>query len=140
MSLVITGTFGLCVWIVLWALNVSGFDALLIAIVLVLIVSALRNVVPLLFEPERPVMAVSHPRARDRGRRVPGCAGHRRLQPKGSSSSSSSTVVGNTLADLPQRSGRASRTIRWRRTSSTPSGWPSTTHVGEVKDYRVSWS
>ncbi len=54
MSLVITGTFGLCVWIVLWALNVSGFDALLIAIVLVLIVSALRNVVPFLFSRKDP--------------------------------------------------------------------------------------
>jgi hypothetical protein len=46
MALVITGTFGLCVWIVLWALNVSGFDALLIGIVLVLIVTAVRNVAP----------------------------------------------------------------------------------------------
>ncbi len=46
MALVITGTFGLIVWIVLWALNVSGFDALLIGIVLVLIVTAVRNVVP----------------------------------------------------------------------------------------------
>ena len=44
MALVITGTFGLVVWIVLWALNVSGFDALLIGIVLVLIVTAARNV------------------------------------------------------------------------------------------------
>ena len=48
MALVITGTFGLCIWIVLWALNVSGFDALLIAIVLVLIVTAVRNVAPYL--------------------------------------------------------------------------------------------
>ncbi|HEX3618491.1 MAG TPA: hypothetical protein VHU61_18235 [Solirubrobacteraceae bacterium] len=44
MAIVITGTFGLVVWIVLWALNVSGFDALLIGIVLVLIVTAIRNV------------------------------------------------------------------------------------------------
>ena len=44
MALVITGTFGLVVWIGLWALNVSGFDALLIGIVLVLIVTAIRNV------------------------------------------------------------------------------------------------
>ena len=44
MALVITGTFGLVVWIVLWSLNVSGFDALLIGIVLVLIVTAIRNV------------------------------------------------------------------------------------------------
>ncbi|MDE3134194.1 MAG: hypothetical protein KGL15_09025 [Acidobacteriota bacterium] len=46
MALIVTGTFGLVVWIVLWALNVSGFDALLIGIVLVLIVTAARNVVP----------------------------------------------------------------------------------------------
>lgn len=46
MAFVITGTFGLAVWLVLWALNVSGFDSLLVAIVLVLIVAALRNVVP----------------------------------------------------------------------------------------------
>jgi hypothetical protein len=50
---VITGTFGLCVWIILWALNVSGFDALLIGIVLVLIVTALRNVVPHLSRKDR---------------------------------------------------------------------------------------
>jgi hypothetical protein len=31
---------------VLWALNVSGFDAILIAIVMVLAVTALRSVVP----------------------------------------------------------------------------------------------
>ena len=48
MAFVITGTIGLCIWIVLWALNVSGFDALLIAIVMVLIVTALRNVGPYL--------------------------------------------------------------------------------------------
>lgn len=53
MAYVITGTFGLCVWIILWALNVSGFDALLIGIVLVLIVTALRNVVPHLSRKDR---------------------------------------------------------------------------------------
>ena len=46
MALVITGTIGLCLWIVLWALNVSGFDAILIAVVMVLTVAALRTVVP----------------------------------------------------------------------------------------------
>jgi hypothetical protein len=46
MALVITGTAGLCLWIVLWALNVSGFDALLIGIVMVLLVTAIRNVLP----------------------------------------------------------------------------------------------
>jgi hypothetical protein len=53
MALVITGTFGLVVWIVLWALNVSGFDALLIGIALVLIVTAARNVVPYLSRKDR---------------------------------------------------------------------------------------
>jgi len=48
MAVIITGTAGLCLWIVLWALNVSGFDAILIAIVLVLAVTALRSVMPLL--------------------------------------------------------------------------------------------
>ena len=46
MAIVITGTFGLIVWIILWALNVGGFDALLIGVVLVLIVTAARNVAP----------------------------------------------------------------------------------------------
>jgi hypothetical protein len=53
MALVITGTFGLVVWLVLWALNVSGFDALLIGIVLVLIVTAARNVAPHLSRKDR---------------------------------------------------------------------------------------
>ncbi len=54
MSFVITGTVGLVIWIVLWALNVSGFDALLIAIVLVLIVTGVRNVVPYLSSRKEP--------------------------------------------------------------------------------------
>jgi hypothetical protein len=53
MAYVITGTFGLVVWIILWALNVSGFDALLIGIVLILIVTALRNVMPYLSRKDR---------------------------------------------------------------------------------------
>jgi hypothetical protein len=48
MGLIVTGTAGLCLWIVLWALGVSGFDGILIAIVMVLTVIGLRNVVPLL--------------------------------------------------------------------------------------------
>ncbi len=46
MGLVLTATAGLCIWIILWALRVSGFDAILIAIGLVLVAIALRNVVP----------------------------------------------------------------------------------------------
>jgi len=46
MAYVITGTAGLCLWIVLWALNVSGFDAILIAVVMVLAVTGFRSVAP----------------------------------------------------------------------------------------------
>jgi hypothetical protein len=46
MALIITGTFGLCLWIVLWALNVSGFDGLLLAVTFVLIVLAVRVAAP----------------------------------------------------------------------------------------------
>jgi len=48
MSVVLTATAGLCLWIILWALNVSGFDGILIVIALVVIVVALQNVVPFL--------------------------------------------------------------------------------------------
>lgn len=48
MGLILTATIGLCLWIVLWALNVSGFDAILIAVVMVLLAIAVRNVVPFL--------------------------------------------------------------------------------------------
>ncbi len=46
MAFVITGTVGLCFWVFLWSMDVSGFDAILLAIVLVLAVSALRNLAP----------------------------------------------------------------------------------------------
>jgi hypothetical protein len=48
MSVVLTATAGLCLWIVLWALNVSGFDGILIVIGLVVVMVALQNVVPFL--------------------------------------------------------------------------------------------
>lgn len=48
MGLILTGTAGLCLWIVLWALNVSGFDAILIGVLLVLITLAVRNLLPYL--------------------------------------------------------------------------------------------
>jgi hypothetical protein len=48
MGLTLTGAAGLCVWIVLWSLNVSGFDAILIAVVMVLVAIAVRNLLPFL--------------------------------------------------------------------------------------------
>ena len=43
MGLILTATAGLCIWIVVWALNVSGLDAIMIAIVMVLIAIGVRN-------------------------------------------------------------------------------------------------
>lgn len=48
MGLILTGTAGLCVWIVLWALNVKGFDAILIAVLMVLVAVAVRSLLPFL--------------------------------------------------------------------------------------------
>ena len=46
MGLILTATAGLCIWIVIWALNVSGLDAIMIAIVMVLIAIGVRNLLP----------------------------------------------------------------------------------------------
>ncbi len=48
MGLVLTATAGLSLWIVLWALNISGFDAILIVVVMMLIAIAVRQVIPFL--------------------------------------------------------------------------------------------
>lgn len=48
MGLILTATAGLCLWIILWAINVSGFDAILIAVVMVLLAIGIRNILPFL--------------------------------------------------------------------------------------------
>ena len=48
MGLVITAAAGLCLWIVIWALNVSGLDAIFLAIVMVLVAIGVRNLLPYL--------------------------------------------------------------------------------------------
>jgi hypothetical protein len=48
MGLVLTAAAGLCLWIVLWALNVSGFDAILLSVVMVLVAIGVNNVLPFL--------------------------------------------------------------------------------------------
>jgi hypothetical protein len=48
MGLILTATAGFALWIVIWSLNVSGFDAILIAVVMVLIAVAVRNLLPFL--------------------------------------------------------------------------------------------
>ena len=49
MGLILTATAGLVVWLVLWALALaSGFDAILIAVAMVLIAIGVRNLLPYL--------------------------------------------------------------------------------------------
>ncbi|MGI8902107.1 MAG: hypothetical protein ACR2IP_00235 [Solirubrobacteraceae bacterium] len=49
MGLIITATAGLCVWIVLWGLGLfGGFDAILLAVVMVLVAIGVRNLLPFL--------------------------------------------------------------------------------------------
>ncbi len=48
MGVILTAAAGLCLWILLWSLNISGFDAILIAIVMVLVALGVRNLLPFL--------------------------------------------------------------------------------------------
>jgi hypothetical protein len=48
MGLILTATAGLALWIIIWSLNVSGFDAIMIAIVMVLLAVVVRNLLPFL--------------------------------------------------------------------------------------------
>jgi hypothetical protein len=48
MGLVLTTAAGLCIWIIIWSLNVSGLDAIMIAIVMVLLAIGIRNLLPFL--------------------------------------------------------------------------------------------
>jgi hypothetical protein len=48
MGVILTATAGLCLWLVLWALGTSGFDAILIAIAMVLVAIGLRNLLAFL--------------------------------------------------------------------------------------------
>jgi hypothetical protein len=48
MGLILTATAGLCIWIIIWSLNVSGLDAILLAIAMVLVAIGIRNLLPYL--------------------------------------------------------------------------------------------
>jgi hypothetical protein len=48
MGLILTATAGLCLWIILWALNIIGLDSILIGIVMVLIALGIRQLLPFL--------------------------------------------------------------------------------------------
>ena len=48
MGLILTAAAGLCLWIIIWSLNVSGLDAIMLAIVMVLVAIGVRNLLPFL--------------------------------------------------------------------------------------------
>jgi hypothetical protein len=48
MGLVVATTFGLVIWIVMWALGVKAFDAFLITVVVVLLGATARIIAPYL--------------------------------------------------------------------------------------------
>lgn len=48
MGLILTITAGLCLWIILWSLNVSGLDSILIGVGMVLIAIGVHNLLPFL--------------------------------------------------------------------------------------------
>jgi hypothetical protein len=48
MGLILTATAGLCLWLILWAVGVSGFDGILIAVVMVLLAIGARTLLPFL--------------------------------------------------------------------------------------------
>jgi hypothetical protein len=48
MGLILTATAGLCIWIIIWSLNVSGLDAILLSVVMVLVAIGVRNLLPYL--------------------------------------------------------------------------------------------
>ncbi|HUB75977.1 MAG TPA: hypothetical protein VL977_02925 [Solirubrobacteraceae bacterium] len=45
MGVVLAATFGLALWIVLWALGISGLDALFVALLVMLLAGAARIVI-----------------------------------------------------------------------------------------------
>lgn len=48
MGLILTGTASLCLWIVLWAINIKALDGMLIVVAAVLIAIGVRNLSSLL--------------------------------------------------------------------------------------------
>jgi hypothetical protein len=45
MGVILTGTAGLCLWIVMWALNVKAFDGILVTSLMVLVALGCKTLV-----------------------------------------------------------------------------------------------
>jgi hypothetical protein len=48
MGIILTATAGLCLWIIMWSLGVSGLDSILIAVVMVVIAVGVYQLLPFL--------------------------------------------------------------------------------------------
>lgn len=48
MGVILTTTAALCLWIILWALGIKGFDGILIAAAMVVIAIGVSNLLPYL--------------------------------------------------------------------------------------------
>jgi hypothetical protein len=48
MGLLLTTTAALCLWVILWALEVKSFDAFMLALLLILLAATARLVAPFL--------------------------------------------------------------------------------------------
>jgi hypothetical protein len=48
MGVILTTTAGLCLWIILWALGIKGFDGILIAAGMVVVAIGVSNLLPYL--------------------------------------------------------------------------------------------
>jgi hypothetical protein len=48
MGLLLTTTAGLCLWVVLWALDVKSFDAFMLTMLMVILAATARMVTPYL--------------------------------------------------------------------------------------------
>lgn len=48
MGIILTATAGLCIWIILWSLNISGLDSIAIGLVMVLIAYGVYHLLPFL--------------------------------------------------------------------------------------------
>jgi hypothetical protein len=48
MGVILTAAAGLCIWIIIWSLNVSGLDAFMITIVMVLLALGVHQLLPYL--------------------------------------------------------------------------------------------
>ena len=48
MGVIVAGTFGLILWLVLWALGVKAFDAFLLTMLIALVAATMRMIAPYL--------------------------------------------------------------------------------------------